>query len=174
MADVTSKIRTGGIYIFDHYRNGEFLGRSTTHNIITLEGLKRSQDVMFHATTQTSPWYCGLGESNTAADAAMNYDVPVFTECTAYTEATRPEYVEAAATNAPVTTTNTANKATFTFNDTKTIYSAFLASVNTKGDHTAGANNVLYSYGLLSPARSVISGDVGYLTYALTSADDGV
>ncbi len=172
MTNLIDVLNVGGRWIAECYRDGNLIWRDVSHNLVTTEGKNRILDVMFHATTQTTTWYCCLVESNTAADAAMNYDVPVYTESTAYTEATRPEYVEAAASSG--STTNSANKAVFTINATKTMYGASLVSLNTKGDHTAGANNVLYCYSLFSASRAVISGDIINLTYTVTSADDGV
>ncbi len=144
------------------------------HNLITTEGLNRLQDVMFHGTTQTATWYCTLVETDTAPAAAMNYDVPVYTESTAYDEsaAGRPAYVEAA--SAAGVTTNILNKAVFTISATKTMYGASLVSVITAGDHTIGANNVLYCYAKFTPERAVVDNDVINLTYQTSAADDAV
>ena len=101
----------------------------------------------------------------------MTYDVPVFTESTAYDEGTRPAYVEAAASSGSMT--NSSNKAVFTIDASKTMYGAALFSIDTKGDHTQGANNVLYCYAKFGTSRSVIDNDVINLTYTVTSADDG-
>jgi hypothetical protein len=146
--------------------------REDVHNILTDEGLNRILDVVLHATTQNTTWYCCLVETDTTPAANQTYDVPVYTESTAYDEATRPEYNEAAASSK--STTNSANKAVFTINATKTMYGASLVSLNTKGDHTAGANNVLLCYAKFSSSRSVVDDDVINLTYTLTAADDGV
>jgi hypothetical protein len=160
------------IEIFNNAKEMKLISKSECHNIITDEGLNRILDVMLHGTTQTSPWYCELFESNTTPDGSETYDVPVYTPCTAYDEATRPEYNEAASSSESVT--NSANKAVFTMNDTKTLYGAALVSVNTKGDHTGGANNVLFCAGKFGTAQPVISGNVVNLTYAVSAADDGV
>jgi len=157
-------------------KSGRFLPRQLvwrekTSNIITNEGLDRFLNVMLHGTTQTSPWYCGLVETDTTPTAAMTYDVPVFTESTSYDEATRPEYEEAASTAR--STTNSANKATFTISATKTMYGAAIFSINTKGDHTQGANNVLFCYAKFSASRLVYDNDVINLSYTLSAADDG-
>ncbi len=186
---IETKGKFGGIFTLEHYRardpethkqfrdtKGRFerrlLGVSTGHNLWTTEGLNRINDVFFHGTTQTATWYCALSESNTSPTAAMNYDVPVYTESTSYDEAARPAYDEAA--SAAGVTTNAASKAVFTISATKTIYGASLVSLSTKGDHTGGANNVLACYSLIDPSRSVIDNDVINLTYQITSADDAV
>ena len=163
--------RIGGVLTIEQFRNGQFIGISKGHNIVTNEGLDRILNVMFNGGTQTATWYVAIFESNTTPLAAHNYDVPGYTESTAYTFATRPEYVEA--TSSAQSITNSANKAVFTMNDTKTIYGGSIVSLNTKGDHTGGANNVLYSSVILGTARSVISGDILNATYTLGAADDG-
>ena len=165
-------LKLGGVWIREIYRDRKLLWRDETHNIVTNEGLNRILDVMFHATTQTTTWYCGLVETDTDPAAAMTYDVPVFTESTSYDEATRPAYVEGASSSGSMT--NSGNKAVFTISATKTMYGAALFSTDTKGDHTQGANNVLYCYAKFGTSRAVIDNDVVNLTYTVTSADDGV
>lgn len=146
-------------------------GISECDNHITDEGLKRILDVMFHATTQTATWYVGVFNDNHTCDGSETYDVPVFTEDTDYSSATRPEYVEAAA-SASFVTTNTASPAVFTIvTGGQTIYGAALFSVSTKGDHTGGANNVLFCCEKFSLAREVLAADVVNVTYAITGAD---
>lgn len=166
--------RLAGHWDIDVYNNKEemkLISHSECHNIITDEGLNRILDVMLHGTTQTSPWYCALFENDFTPDGDETYDVPAYTESTAYDEATRPEYVEAASSSKSVT--NSASKAVFTASATKTFYGASLVSVSTKGDHTAGANNVLFCAGKFTTAQPVIDGNVVNLTYTVTSADDG-
>lgn len=168
-----SGARLGGHFLVEAFRpDGSLAWREDVDNIITDEGLNRILDVMLHGTTQTATWYCGLVETDTTPAAGMTYDVPVFTECTAYDEATRVAYNEAAASSK--STTNSANKAAFTMNATKTLYGAFLASVSTKGDHTGGANNVLLCYAKFSASQAVQDDYVVNLTYTVTAADDGV
>jgi len=164
-------IKLRGTFIAECFRDGQLIWTDKTHNLVTTEGLDRILNVMFHGETQTATWYCGLIESDTNPAAGMTYDVPVFTESTAYDEAARPAYVEAASSSGSMT--NSANKAVFTISDTKTIYGAAIFSISTKGDHTGGANNVLYNYAKFSSGRAVVDNDVINLTYTLTSADDG-
>jgi hypothetical protein len=121
------------------------LEKHVARNYYTNEGAKHMLNVCFHAETQITPWYVVLSSSNTTAVRTMTYAVPVFTEFNAdYTEATRPEYTEAAAAETATTayTTNTASKAEFTCNDTGTIYGAGLvgggSAASTKGDAAGG------------------------------------
>jgi len=144
------------------------------HNIITNEGLDHILNVILHGSTQITTWYCGLVETNTTPAAAMTYATPSFTESTAYDEATRPAYNEAASSSQSIT--NSANKAVFTISGTKTMYGAALfgggSAATTKGDAAGGGT--LLCYALASPSRSVVDNDVINLTYQLSAADDGV
>ena len=167
-----SGVKLGGKFITECYDSqGNLKWVDMTHNIITTEGLNRILNVMFAGTTQIATWYAGLVETNTTATATMNYDVPIFTESISYDEATRPAYVEVPSTAGSLT--NAASKATFTINNTKTMYGAALFSATTKGSHDAGANNVLFSYAVFATSRAVVAADVINLTYVVSAADDG-
>lgn len=137
------------------------------HNIVTNEGLNSILNIMFHNATQIATWYIAIFESNTTPAAGTTYATPVYTECTAYDELTREEYVEAASTAQSMT--NAASKATFTMNASKTIYGASLVSFSTKND-TAEAGAVLYAAAAVTP-QAVVSSDVIQITAVLTSAD---
>ena len=166
-------VKLGGIFNVECYRKGKLIWSEKVHNLVTDEGLNALLDIMFHADTQITTWYCLLVESDTSPAAGMTYATPTFTESTAYDEATRPEYEEAAASGKSMT--NSANKATFTISATKTMYGAAIVGggtdPNTKGDSAGGGT--LYCYAQFSSSRSVIDDDVINLTYTLTSADDG-
>jgi hypothetical protein len=154
-------------------KNGNLKWIEDICNLVTNEGLDAILDIMLHGSTQITPWYCLLVESDTAPAAGMTYATPTFTESTAYDEATRPEYEEAAASSQSIT--NSANKATFTINATKTMYGAAIvgggSAPNTKGN-TAGGGT-LFCYAKFSSSRSVVDDDVINLTYTLSAADDG-
>jgi hypothetical protein len=171
-------IKSGAIFkgiweieVFNKHKT--LLSHCQFQNLLTDEGLNHILNVILHAATQITTWYVVLSETNTAAAAGMTYAVPSFTETTAYGEATRPEYVEANST--AKSTTNSANKAVFTANASKTIYAAGLvgggSAATTKGN-TAGGGTLL-CYGLFGTAQPVISGNVVNATYTLTSADAG-
>lgn len=165
------RCRVNSIWDWEHVRNGKVIDRWTEHNICVDEGLNALLDIMFHATTQLTTWYVLIFETDTTPAAGTTYATPVWTECTAYTEGTRPEYVEAAASSKSIT--NSANKATFTINATKTIYGAALVAggtdANTKGDAAGGGT--LYSASKFSSSKSVVSADVLNCTITVTAAD---
>ena len=169
---VQSGAKLRGKFIAEYYRDGKLIWIDETSNIITNEGLDAILDIMLHAATQITTWYCTLVETNTTPAANMTYATPIYTESTAYDEVVRPEYVEAASSGQSIT--NSANKAVFTINATKTMYGASLVGGGTdptvKGN-TAGGGKLL-CYAQFSTSRSVIASDVIKLTYKVDAADD--
>lgn len=160
------KIDVKGHYTGQIIRNGEVIDTFEVDNLVVDEGLNAMLNTIFNGSTPVNPWYLGLFEGNYTPVSTVTAATitAASTECTAYTSATRPEYVEASA-SAKVTT-NAANRASFVFNATKTVYGAFLVSNSTKSS-TAG---VLFSAARFSTAKSVESGDELLLTYAFTAA----
>jgi len=163
-------IRIGGEFIVVcRNKNGHVKWIEWVGNLIVNEGLNKILDSTVH-NDASATWYVAVFESDTTPLATHTYASPGYTECTAYDEATRPEYVEAAASGQSIT--NAANKAVFTFNAAKTIYGAALVNVSTKGD-TAGGGVLLCS-AKFSAAKSVTDDDTLSVTYILTASDDGV
>lgn len=140
-------------------------------NVCTTEGINFMLDVMFHGTAAKGTWYVALYEDTAYVPAITDtyhaWADSLVTECTAYDEANRVAYVEAAASSK--VTTNTASKASFTMNDTKTIQGAALVSLNTKSDHTVG--DYIFCVSDFAVARSVVATDVLRVTIAITGAD---
>lgn len=140
-------------------------------NIVPDEGLDSFLGIMGHADTQITTWYVLIFESDTTPAAGHTYAVPVFTESTAYDEAVRQEWVEAAASSESIT--NSANKATFTISATKTIYGAALvgggSDADTKDDQ-AGGGTLLCSV-KFGTSKSVVDDDVLKVTVTLNSSD---
>jgi hypothetical protein len=113
-----------------------------------------------------SPWYVGVFEGNytpLAADTGTTFPTDA-TECTAYDEAARVEYVEAASTAQSIT--NSADRAVFTFNATKTIYGAFLISAATKG----ATGGTLFCASQFASPRSVAATDELHIAYTVNGA----
>jgi hypothetical protein len=77
------------IWDWEHYRDGKLLDEWRETNICTDEGLNKLLDVMFHGVTAIATWYIAIFESDTTPVAGTTYATPVYTECTAYAEATR-------------------------------------------------------------------------------------
>lgn len=154
---------------FDKHGNLKWV--EDTSNMVTNQGLDALLNIMFHAATQITTWYCALVESDTAPAAGMTYATPTYTECTAYDELTRPEYKEAASSSQSIT--NAANVAVFTISGTKTLYGAALvgggSAPSTKGN-TAGGGT-LFCYSKFTASRNAVDDDVLNLTYKLSVAD---
>ncbi len=169
---MNSKVGFRGVFDVECYekRGGKLLWREKFSNLLTDEGINSVLNVHLHGATQITVWYCVVFENDFTPDGDETYAVPGYTETTAYTEGTRPEYVEAA--SVAKSTTNTANKAVFTMNATKTLYGAALvgggAAATTKGN-TAGGGT-LFAAGRFSSAQPVVSGNVVNLTYTVTAA----
>lgn len=161
-----SGIITGGSFHCQHVRGGEVIDEWDDHNLVVNEGLNKLLDVMFAGASQITTWYIGLFEGNYTPVATVTAAgiTAASTECTAYDETTRQEYVEAAASSQSMT--NSANRATFTFNATKTIYGAFLVSASAKSATTG----TLFSAARFGTAKSVVDDDQLLLTYTLGAA----
>lgn len=159
------------IWDVECYRAGEKIWHETNKNICTDEGLNALLNIMFHGSTQITTWYIAIFETDTTPAAGTTYATPVYTESQAYDEATRPAFVEAAASGKSIT--NSANKASFTMNATKTIYGAALVGggtdANTKADAAGGGT--MYCASKFSSAKAVESADVLKVTVTLTAAD---
>jgi hypothetical protein len=149
------------------------ISESECDNLIVDQGLNHFLNGILHAETQITTWYCILFEDDYTVLSSNTYASKGFTETTAYAEATRPEYVEAEST--AKSTTNSANKAVFTANASKTFYGAALVgggtAASTKGDSAGGGK--LLCAGKFGTAQPVVSGNVVNLTYTITSADAG-
>jgi hypothetical protein len=135
-------------------------------NLVVNEGLNSLLDIYFNGSTQITTWYLGLFEGNYTPVAGVTAATitAASTECTAYDEATRQAYDEAAASAQSIT--NSASKATFTFNATKTIYGAFLVSNSTK----SGTSGTLFSAARFSSSKAVVDDDQLLLTYTFTAS----
>jgi len=159
------------VWDVEHWRKGQLLSLTRDHNVCTDEGLDSLLDIMFHAVTQITTWYVLLFKTDTTPTGDTTYAVPVFTEATEYDEATREEYVEAAAASQVMT--NTASKAEFTISDTVTIYGAALVGggtdANTKSDVAGGGT--MYCASKFTAPKSVVDDDILRVTIAITAAD---
>ena len=169
--------RVGSLWEWEHWRKNKFgvsmlISRWADHNLCTDEGLNNLMDVHFSAATQITAWYVLIFEDNHTPAAGNTYAVPGFTESTAYDEANRPAWQEAGVSSKTIT--NSANKATFTINATKTIYGGALVGggtdADTKDDQAGGG--VLYCESqFASGSKPVVDDDVLKVTITITGAD---
>ena len=159
-------LRAGGIFHVQHFRPRKsgsmiLLGESFEKNLVVNQGINHLLNVGFNAATQVATWYIGLFEGNytpVAGDTAATFPGSA-TECTAYAEANRVTYNEAASTAQSIT--NSASVAVFTMNATKTVYGAFLSSASAKSATTG----TLAAASRFAVSRSVIDLDELRVTY---------
>lgn len=161
-----NKLHVGGVFHGQHIRAGEVIDEWEDHNLVCNEGLDHLLNVYFHGTTAVGTWYLGVFEGNYTPVSTVTAATitSASTECTAYDESTRQAFDDAAASSQSIT--NSASKATFTFNATKTIYGAFLASASAKSATTG----TLFSAARFSSAKAVVAADQLLLTYTFTAS----
>jgi hypothetical protein len=145
----------GFTYQIRHQRKGRCLHVQRVPNLMPAQGINHMFDVEFHGATQVTSWFIGIceGDFTPVNGTTMALLPSQATECTAYDEATRQAWTEAAAAGGAIT--NAAAEAVFTINATKTIYAAFLSSGSVKGN-TSG---ILASVTRFDTPRPCIAGD---------------
>lgn len=163
-------VRIGGILGNMAIRKGDILyDWEYDLNIVTDEGINHVLNVTMHDTAKTSTWYVAphtAGSPATGTTAATYHST--HTETTAYDESTRVEWNTAASTSESIT--NSANKATFTYNAGVTVTGNGILSVSTK-QSTSG---VLLAVANYASGRALVDDDQQLITYAVSGADDGV
>lgn len=137
-------------------------------NLIPTEGLNYLLGAGLTGQTAYATWYIALFEGNyTPVGTVTAATFPAAaTESTAYTETNRVTWSPGAISAGSVS--NTASKAVFTINATKTIYGIAQSSVNTKSATTG----VLVSVARFATAKSVVADDILNVTstISMTSA----
>jgi len=161
-------IKGGGVFTVQcHDKDGNLKWEAQSPNLVVNVGLKDMNDKYFTGSGYTATWFIGLygaAASNNPAAGDTSASHAGWTEVTAYSQATRPAAVFAAATTAdPSVISNSGSPAVYSINGTTTVGGAFLISNNTKG----GTTGVLFSAAdFQSPGdRSVASGDTINVTY---------
>jgi hypothetical protein len=159
-------LRVAGLWTGEIVRDGKIIDSWEQPNLVTNEGLNALLGIMFNGATQITTWYIAPFEGNYTPVAGVTAATitAASTECTAYDEATRVAYVEAAPASQSIT--NSASKATFTFNATKTIYGAFLVSASAK----SATSGTLFSAARFGTSKSVVDDDQLLLTYTFTAS----
>lgn len=163
---MNEQLRGGFVYTLEHVRDGQVIDREVVRNLMPTEGVNHMLSTQFKGTAQVATWYIGIYEGNytpTIADTAAGLPAAA-TETTAYTAATRVEFVEGAVSGGSLD--NSASKAEFVFNAAKTIYGAFMSSVATKG----AVSGVLASVVKFSSPKTFGSGDTLRVTAGFTLA----
>ena len=155
-----------GRYFGQIIRKGEVIDEFDFENLVVNEGLNDLLSVYLNNGTQSPTWYLGVFEGNytpVATDTAAVISANA-TESSAYSGSVRPTWTPAAPSGQSIT--NTASRAAFTFNATKTIYGAFLASSATIG----GTGGKLFSAARFATAKNVVNLDELLLTYQFNAS----
>lgn len=143
-------------YGFEQVRDGKVIASWGEKNLIPTEGLNHILDVVCKGGSPVATWFVGIFEGDytpVATDTAATLPA-LSTESTAYSEAVRQTWVEGAIAAGAVS--NSASKAEFTINASKTIYGCFLSSVSAKSS-TAG---VILSVVRFGTPKAFLSGDI--------------
>ena len=159
-------IRGAGRWSGKIIRAGEVIDEFDVKNLVVNEGLNYILNAGLGNGTVITTWYVGLFSGNytplstdTAATIASNA-----TEVTAYSAGVRQTWTPVSASSQSIT--NSASQASFTFNNTVTVYGAFLVSTST----ISGTSGKLFSAAQFSASKSVVSSDQLLLTYTFTAA----
>lgn len=161
-----NEMQVAGRYVVEHIRDGKVIGTEDVSNLVVNEGLDHVLNTVFHSGTQVGTWFLGLFEGNYTPVAGLTAATiaAASTESTAYTETQRQEFNEGAASAQSIS--NTANKATFTMNATKTIYGAFLVSNATK----SATSGTLFSAARFAAPKQVVADDQLLLSYTFVAS----
>lgn len=160
-----SRVLFGGIFSGEIIRAGKVIDKFEDHNLVVNEGLNHILSAIFNAVTPLTSWYLGVYEGNYTPVASVTAATlpAAATECTAYAAATRPQFI--ASTVASQNTNNTASRASFVFNATKSLYGTFLTSDSAKN----GVAGKLMSATRFATVKNVESADELLLSYSYTA-----
>ena len=163
--------RPGSVWNWECFdKNGKLKWRESIHNLVTEEGRDHYLDVALSSGTQITAWYIELFESDHTPAAGNTYATPGYTPSDAYDEETRPAWTEAGVSSQSIT--NSASKASFTMDATKTIYGGSLvgggSAATTKKDAAGGGTMLCLS--AFSAGQPVNDDDVIKITITATMA----
>ena len=156
-----------GKFSVEIVREGKIIGTIEFDNVVTIEGRDHLLKVGVSQEASATNWYMGLigaditpSENDTASSALGTGGT--YQEVTDYDETDRPQYVNTFSSHA---VSNEDNQATFTINNSVTVYGVFITSTATKNDNTG----VLLCAGRFTSAKSLSSGDVLNVIYTISS-----
>ena len=144
---------------------GNVKGEYEFPNGIVDEGLDSILDVQFHGASQIATWYIGLVDNSgwTAwADADTLSSHAGWAENTDYTEATRGEWTEDAASSRAITNSTTVD---FSINASGNVKGIFVSSNSVK---STGNTGTLWSTAAFSSVVAVSNGDTLKVTYTVS------
>lgn len=155
------RVFIGGVF-YNSLNGGPLEGPD--RNLVVTEGRNHILNTVFNNQAQNATWYVALFSNNVTPQATWtgaNFNANAG-EFTGYSEATRPEYNEAAASAGALD--NFASKASFTITAAGTVYGGAILSSSAK----AGTGGVLAASARFSNARAVEIDDVLQIGYQIT------
>jgi hypothetical protein len=162
----TQKASFGGHYLMTLLREGKVIDEWEGDNICVNEGLNSNLNVNFANASQITNWYIGLFSGNytpVATDGAATI-AGNSTEVTQYTAGSRQAFLPALASGQ--SSTNSASRASFTFNANVTVYGAFLISSAVIN----GTSGVLFSAAQFATPKACSNNDQLLVTYTLNAS----
>lgn len=140
------------------------------HNVVTNEGrVYLMKCGISNEASQITAWYLGLIGANVTPSVNDTASTALgtggtYSEITNYSQTSRPSFTCAYTSNPTHQVNNYNSVAEFSFTGTATIYGAFVVSSSTK----QSSSGVLLAAGRLSSPKSMSSGDVIAIKYAIT------
>ena len=125
-------------------------------NLVTDVGKNEFLDACFRVGKAANAWYVGFVDNASFSAYATTDTMSAhagWAESVAYSNATRVQYLPAAAASQSLD--NTASRALFAINAAATLRGAFLVDNSTK----SGTTGVLYGVGSFTNTRDIVSGD---------------
>ena len=169
---MAGKMAIGSRWEWEHWRDGKLISTWVEPNIMTDEGITYIMDSALSGASPITSWYVEVFENDYTPLSTNTYATPGFTACTAYDEATRPAWTEAGISSKIIS--NSASKATFTFNAGNMIYGGALvgggSAASTKAD-AAGGGKLICSSQFTTGSKSVVSTDVLKVTVTITGSN---
>ena len=170
MEKFASAVAWGNVYKLECYdKNGVLKWVEEARNAVVNEGLNHVLNTEFKSGSQIDTWYAGLIDNAgftaiSSGDSAGEIGgTNAWSELTEYDEASR--VVVAFGSVSAQILSNSANKATFTANASKTVKGAFVVSSNTKIDTTG----TLFGAAAFGSTRDVVDDDQLLLTVTLVA-----
>jgi hypothetical protein len=158
-------LKLGGRFKGEIFRKGKLIDEFDVKNLVVNQGLNDVLNTYLNGGGQITSWFMGLFQGNytpvatdTASSIAGNS-----TECSSYSSSTRPQWSPAAPSGQSIS--NSANRATYTFTGSVTIYGAFLISSNVIG----GTAGTLFAAAQFGSSKAVSNSDQLLLTYQLNA-----
>lgn len=160
-----SMFRPHGHFLIEHRNKaGKLIGVYRVPNGIVDVGMNHILDTEFVAGSQSSTWYIGLVDNSGFtgfSDSDTMSSHSGWSESTAYSQATRPQWTVGSASSRQVTNASTVD---FSINASATLKGIFVVDNNTK----SGTSGTLWATAAFSSTVSVSSGDTLKITYTVS------